>query len=154
MPGMPGRDGLEGRDGLPGATGAAGRDGIDGKDGAAGRDGLGFDDLSVVQESDESRAVILRFSRGDQVREFVLAIPGFVYRGVYAAGTSYDKGDAVTFGGSLWIARSVTAEKPGDGATAWRLAVKAGRDGREGKAGPAGPPGPRGERGEPGRLLR
>jgi integrin beta 3 len=59
----------------------------------------------------------------------------------------------VTFGGSTWTARGATAEKPGDGATKWQLAVKAGREGREGKPGKDGDRGPKGDKGDPGRNF-
>lgn len=142
--GLPGRDG---RDGQPGVQGFDGKDGVNGKDGA---DGLGFDDLDAVY--DEMGRMSLRFSRGDVTKSF--RVPGLLDRGVWKDGTAYEKGDGVTFGGSFWIARAVTTEKPGDGATAWRLAVKTGRAGRDGQPGPIGPSGAKGERGEAGRDYR
>ena len=48
------------------------------------------------------------------------------YCGVFRTGCYYEKHDCVTHQGSLWIASEGTAEKPGDGATPWRLAVKRG----------------------------
>lgn len=118
--GAPGRDG---KDGAPGEKGADGRDGLNGKDGAPGRDGVGFDDLDLV-ESDEG--VLLRFTRGDQVKSFRLPI--VVDRGVWREG-QYRKGDGVTWAGSFWIAQEDTTEKPDTG-KGWRLAVKKGRDGK------------------------
>jgi hypothetical protein len=50
----------------------------------------------------------------------------------------------------MWIAKADTEERPGAGATSWRLCVKAGRDGKSGPQGPQGPLGPRGEKGERG----
>lgn len=114
-------------------------DGKDGRDGADGRDGLGFDDLSVEQSGE--RGVVLRFARADAVREFPLAFPVVVDRGVHKADAKYMRGDAVTFGGSLWIAqKDAPSDKPGQG-DGWRLAVKKGRDGRDGKDGERGLPG-------------
>lgn len=55
----------------------------------------------------------------------------FRYRGVFAAGSSYDAGDTVTFGGSLWHCNAATTDRPGDNADAWTLAVKRGRDGKD-----------------------
>src|SRR6185436_17213311 len=89
----------------------------------------------------------LRFVRGDVVIEF--RVPGIVDRGVYKDGTMYEKGDGATWAGSFWIAQRTMADKPGDGATGWRLAVKAGRDGREGKPGLAGKDGLHGKDGRP-----
>ena len=44
------------------------------------------------------------------------------------------KGDVVSFGGQIWIAKvAILAEKPG-GSDQWRLAVRRGKDLRYGKA--------------------
>jgi hypothetical protein len=51
------------------------------------------------------------------------------FRGVYAPGVIYDKGDAVTRQGGLWIALERTASLPGGTAPesrSWQLAVKSG----------------------------
>lgn len=147
--GAPGRDGQPGVPGVPGRDGAPGERGEKGLDGAPGRDGT-LEGATVKALDDRTFEVV----RADGSRLGVLTFPVPVYRGVYAAGTSYVKGDSVTFGGSLWIAKDATSEKPGDGVTHWQLAVKAGRDGREGKAGKDGNPGPKGERGDPGRNYQ
>lgn len=144
--GAAGRDGIDGRDGLAGLAGRDGKDGapgVHGKDGAPGRDGVGFDDLSVLH--DGGRTVTLRFTRADVVKEFPLTFAVPLYQGVYKDTIAYHQGDAVTFGGSVWIARAETQDKPGEGATAWQLAVKAGRDGKPGKDGE------KGEKGLPGK---
>jgi hypothetical protein len=101
------------------------------------RDAFGFDDLTV--EHDGERNIVLRFVRGDQTKEFPLTVPVVLDRGVWREG-EYQKGDAVTWGGSLWIAQEKTSEKPETGA-GWRLAVKRGRDGKDGTA-PKAAPGP------------
>ena len=47
------------------------------------------------------------------------------FRGVFADGTTYSRGDAVTHGGALWVATGDSQNmKPGSGP--WRLAVKRG----------------------------
>ncbi|UAK23664.1 collagen-like protein [Sphingomonas nostoxanthinifaciens] len=130
--GRDGVDGKEGARGLNGADGSAGRDGIDGKDGI---DGLGFDDLTV--EQDGERGFIIRFQRGEIVKEFAFCLPVVIDRGVFKADEAYEAGDAVSWGGSLWIARRETSARPGEGED-WRLAVKRGRDGRDGKDGERG----------------
>lgn len=96
------------------------------KDGA---DGLGFDDMTV--DYDGERTVILRWSRGEIVKEAKIQIPVLIDRGVFKDGSGYVRGDGVTWGGSYWIAQGDTGEKPGDGSKSWRLAVKKGRDGKE-----------------------
>jgi integrin beta 3 len=119
--------------------------GQDGKDGAPGRDGLGFDDLAV--EHDGARGFKFKFTRNGEEKSFAFAVPAMLYRGIYRDGEHYTRGDVVTLGGSLWHCDEDTAEKPGEGKTAWILAAKRGRDGRDGKDGERGPAGPQGERG-------
>lgn len=97
----------------------------DGKDGI---DGIGFDDMTVVQTDD--RNAVIRFVRGDVIKEFALTLPAIIDRGVYKEGELYQRGDAATWGGSLWIAQKETRAKPGE--DGWRLAVKKGRDGKDG----------------------
>lgn len=121
------------RDGRDGRDGTKGDDGKNGQDGANGQDGVGFDDMTV--EHDGERTVVLRFARGDQVKEFPVVFPVPIYRGVYRPDGAYVRGDEVTFGGSQWHCNAATAEKPGDGSAAWTLAVKRGRDGKDGGKG-------------------
>jgi len=99
---------------------------VDGKDGDPG---LGFDDMSIEQTGE--RQATLKFVRGEQVKTFDLTVPAVIDRGVFKEGQAYTLGDAVTFGGSLWIAQKDTGEKPDGPDTGWRLAVKKGRDGRD-----------------------
>lgn len=105
-----------------GKDGDPGRDGVDGRDGA---DGIGFEDMTF--ETDEHGRVIAKFQRGDVIKS--VRLPGIVDRGPFKSGEGYEKGDAVSYGGSLWIAQEPTCDKP-DGSKAWRLAVKKGRDAR------------------------
>jgi collagen type III alpha len=91
----------------------------------------------------------LRFVKGDHIKEFSLRISGQIYRGVWKSDVQYAVGDNVTYDGSCWVAEADTmGEKPGNGKTAWKLAVKAGRDGRDGT------PGAKGEKGDTGRPGR
>jgi len=99
---------------------------VDGKDGDPG---LGFDDMSIEQTGE--RQTTLKFVRGEQVKTFDLTVPAVIDRGVFKEGQAYTPGDAVTFGGSLWIAQKDTGDKPDGPDTGWRLAVKKGRDGRD-----------------------
>lgn len=155
--GADGKDGKDGEDGQPGKKGAdgiglagalidrdgnlvmtmtngetkslglvAGKDGEDGKD---GRDGFGFDDMTL--DYDGERTFTFLFQRGGHIEERRFVVPVVLDRGVYRAETAYAKGDAVTYGGSVWIAQSDTKAKP-DGSSDWRLAVKKGRDGKDG----------------------
>ncbi len=144
-----GKQGEPGRDGRDGPHGLKGADGLNGKD---GHDGLGFDDWSVLQDDEDPRHVRLRGMNGDRIKEYALFFPCIVDKGVFKDGP-YLKYEAVSFGGSLFIAqRNTTTERPEDGSGAWRLAVKRGRDGKgvEGKQGPQGPKGDKGD----GKIIR
>lgn len=98
------------------------------KDGEDGLDGFGFEDLAV--EHDGERGFVLRFTRGERVKEFAFTVPVVLDRGFWLEGKAVEAGDGVTFGGSYWIAQRATATKPEIGNPDWRLAVKKGRDGK------------------------
>lgn len=144
--GIPGRDG---QPGVPGPMGEKGLDGKDGRDGLHGKDGLdgfGFDDLSM--EYDGERTFTFTFQKGDRVKSFPFTVPLVLDRGVFSEGKTYQPGDAVTWGGSFYVAQKATAAKPGlssEESRCWRLTVKRGSDGKAGAPGPEGPRGPRGE---------
>jgi hypothetical protein len=133
-PGVMGRDGLPGAPGTPGRDGLPGTNGRDGAPGVDGKDGLGVDDFDV--RSDDT-GFYVRLACGDRVIE--KRLPGVLRdAGVWKAGTAYEPGDGVSWNGSFWFAHARTTDRPGHGATAWRLAVKSGA---EGKPGPEGKPG-------------
>lgn len=101
----------------------------------------GIDDWAIEQQDERRFVVALRGTDGRTVQKDV-SLPVVLDRGVWREGTVYARGDAVTWGGSLWIAQADEAiGKPGDN-NDFRLAVKRGRDGRDGE---------KGERGEKGR---
>jgi hypothetical protein len=70
-------------------------------------------------------------TRLDELGALIANTKSMQYRGIFAAGTPYDEGDTVTHGGSLWHCNQLTKDRPGEGAAAWTLAVKRGRDGRD-----------------------
>lgn len=164
--GNDGAPGIDGKDGAPGERGERGRDGVGvagamiGRDGQLlvtlsngdlldlgpvnGKDGLGFDDLEVI--CDNERTFTFRFSQGERVRDFSFALPVMIYRGAYRE-QSYERGDTVTFGGSLWHCNDATTDKPDDGIESWTRAVRRGRDGKNGKDGEKGDTGPAGRAG-------
>jgi hypothetical protein len=117
--------------------------GKDGTDGAAGNDGadaLGFDDLSIEFDGDRSFKFVM--VRGEARKEFgPFTAPWPLDRGVFKEGTDYKRGDATSWGGSVWIAQRDTSDKP-ETSDAWRLAVKRGRDGKDGVMKVAKEPGP------------
>lgn len=73
--------------------------------------------------------------RVQRLEERMAAASGLRYLGVHDAGEAYESGDAVTHGGSLWIAKERTSAKPGADST-WQLAVKRGKDGKDARATP------------------
>jgi hypothetical protein len=106
-----------------------------GKDGENGEPGLGFDDMDVAV-LDVDRTIEFAFRRGDEVKAFTLKWPTPIDRGVWNEKTEYARGDAVTWGGSLWIAQKDTPTgKPDAPESGWRLSVKKGRDGKDAKNG-------------------
>lgn len=96
-----------------------------------GRDALPLEsfDLSLA---DDGRTVTVKMQAGETVLEKSLKIASVLDRGVYKSEAEYECGDAVTHGGSLWIAQTDAPEgAPGLGGKGWRLAVKKGRDGKD-----------------------
>lgn len=119
----------------------------DGAPGQDGQDGLTFSIEDLMTASfDGERTTTLVFGRGEKRLEVPMRFQVPLYFDVWSTAKSYQAGDCVTYGGSMWIAKADTTERPGDGATSWRLCVKAGREGKS-VAGPVGPRGPQGERG-------
>jgi hypothetical protein len=142
---------LEGRrieKGDPGEAGPAGPEGEKGQRGEPGRDGRDASDLALLQDHiteqiaagieavfkamtittpDFGRTLVIAV--GEKICEIKTAIP--IDAGVWTE-RSYVAGDAVSHGGSLFIAQVETAAKPEKGGnTGWRLAVKRGNDGRD-----------------------
>ena len=101
-----------------------------GKDGENGEPGLGFDDLDVTV-LDDDRTIELSFRRGDEEKCFTFKWPTVIYREVFKEGTQYERGDMVTWAGSLWHCDKATTAKPGT--EDWTLAAKKGRDGKDAK---------------------
>lgn len=143
-PGPAGIDGKKGEPGIPGQQGIAGLPGLDGKDGARGpkgEPGRNASDLTVLQEYIVEQVVrvlktvttpdggrTLQWNLGDTIHEIKTAI--VLDAGVWKDDLTYVPGDAVTLGGSLFIAQQKTTAKPGQ-SNEWRLAVKRGNDGRD-----------------------
>lgn len=129
-----------------------GRDGADGKDGAPGERGergFSLSDFDTEMGAD-GRTVLFKFVRGDTTEIHEFGFPTMIYRGVFKDGQTYERGDTVTWGGSLWHCDAETADKPGEQSKAWTLAAKRGRDGKDGVPGERGM---QGAEGRPGRDL-
>lgn len=97
-----------------------------------GKDGetFGLDDFNIEQGAD-ARTFKFMFQKGEVGHSFEFEFPVVLDRGVFAEGKAYQEGDAVTWGGSLWIAQRSTEAKPDTADSGWRLAVKRGRDGKD-----------------------
>ncbi len=91
----------------------------------------GLSGIEVTQKHAREFTLALSMSDGEVIeKEFV--IPAMIYRGVFKHGETYQHGDTVTWGGSLWHCDENTADKPGEvGAKGWTLAAKRGRDGKD-----------------------
>lgn len=102
--------------------------GKDGEPGAAGRDGFNLEDFDA-EVMEDGRTVLLSFTGKHMDYKVELGFGVMLYRGVWKEG-EYEKGDTVTWGGSLWhcdVAK--TSAKPGD--ADWTLCAKKGRDGKD-----------------------
>jgi hypothetical protein len=89
-----------------------------------GEDGFGFEDMAVGWDGE--RTLTLTFTKDGRTEVTSLTLPAIIDRGVWREGR-FERGDAVTWGGSLFIAQRDTDDKP-ETSDAWRLAVKRGRD--------------------------
>lgn len=135
-PGKDGKDGLpgeKGERGEPGPAGPAGLPGERGADGLNGRDGApgpqgerGTDGIASVEDIERrvAAAVEARFAE-IQIRTFA-----DIYRDIFREGENYRRGEIVTWGGSLWLAKAATRARPGTNEE-WKLVVKKGADGRK-----------------------
>lgn len=101
-----------------------------GKDGNDGRDGFKLEDFDVRVLEDD-RTIEFSFKSGEHQHIATLKWPTMLYRGVFKEGSRYERGDTVTWGGSLWHCDEPTTSKPGD--EHWTLASKKGRDGKDAK---------------------
>ncbi len=105
--------------------------GRDGEPGKPDHDGFALKGFEV-ELMEDGRTILMKFDDGgpfSYTRE--LGVPAMIYRGVYREGV-YQKGDTVTFGGSLWHSnKDGNTEKPDTGSGAWTLAAKRGRDGKD-----------------------
>lgn len=119
----------EPRDGRDGLTGRDGKNGSNGEKGADGRHGLNADDVDLTVMED-GRTLEFSLKQGDIAYTFELLFPVPLYRGVYQNDAAYERGDVVTWAGSMWHCDKDTDDKPGG--DDWTLCVKRGRDGKAG----------------------
>lgn len=91
---------------------------------------FGIDDIDIEYDGERTLSVVIVKRGREKCKSFTM--PALLDRGVYREATAYQRGDCVTWGGSMWIAQKDTDAKPGEG-DGWRLAVKRGRDGKDAK---------------------
>src|SRR5690625_730682 len=96
-----------------------------------GRDALPLESFDLTL-SEDGRTLTVKMQAADGVVNKSIRVASIIERGIYKAACDYEKGDAVTHGGSIWIAQQDAPEgAPGMGGKGWRLAVKKGRDGKD-----------------------
>ena len=102
-----------------------------------GTDGLGFEDAELVVDGSDA---LLRFVRGDMVKELRIPLPTMKHIGFWQSGMSAKACETTTHDGSLWLALRDTSEMPSYKSDDWQLAARKGRDGVDGKAPPKSGP--------------
>lgn len=103
----------------------------------------GIDQVKLVQgDNPREFAIGVAYTSGDVVLA-KFAMPVMIYKGVFRAESKFERGDTVTWDGSLWHCEvDTTSNKPGTGGD-WKLAAKHGAPGKDGNSvkGERGPPG-------------
>lgn len=125
------------------------KDGKDGEKGADGKDGLGWDEFDW--EYDELGHLYAVAKRDGSVKR--ARVPDLVYREIFKEGQSYQRGELVTWGGSMWVALedndgSVKPDEQPKDRKKWVLCVMRGRQGSAGAKGEKGDPGQNGKDGQ------
>lgn len=144
-----GDSGERGEKGDPGIDGKDGRDGVDGKDGSNGIDGKDGEPGLPGEKGEKGETG----EKGEKGEAGIISAEALAdaYKGVWSEG-EYQRGQTVTWGGSLWLAKETNSEKPGDNNDNWQLIVKRGRDGKNGERGEKGEKGETGKPGKDGRY--
>jgi hypothetical protein len=93
-----------------------------------GRDAISLEGCKVELADDERTLVITLAAEGKSF-EHRLKLSHMIYREVWSKDADYEKGDCVTYGGSIWVCIGPNkSSRPGGSNVHWRLAVKRGRD--------------------------
>ncbi|MCZ8661447.1 phage portal protein [Escherichia albertii] len=84
-----------------------------------------------IKQIDPRQFSVMITKSSGATQEETFITPVMIYKDVFKTGTTYQPGDTVTWGGSLWHCNESTADKPGEiGSKGWTLAAKRGRDAR------------------------
>lgn len=95
---------------------------------------VSYSDFDINFDEEKRLLTILHESVSGEKIEKSIKIPTLVYKGVFNDEDTYEKGDCVTQGGSLWVCKQdEVKQKPGteEAKEVWQLAVKKGRDGKD-----------------------
>ena len=92
-----------------------------------GKDGFSPDDLEI---SMDGRTLTVALIKDGRRIERKVRIDTILYKETHNLATKYERGDAVTYSGSLWIAlKDSPTGRPNKHNGEWKLAVKKGNDG-------------------------
>ena len=98
-----------------------------------GRDAVDVSGFRAELGEDQRTVTFSLVRDGEVVASESIRFPTLLYHGIYSESREYAANDAVTFGGSVWIAKhDAPAGKPGN-SDDWQLAVKRGQAGRDGE---------------------
>lgn len=108
--------------------------GADGKDGTNGKDGIGMPDITREYDP-ETHAIVERWEFGGVTKELRYAAGGIYHGGYWREGVKCLAGRTWTHGGTVWIAKRETTEKPSRDSNDWEIFASKGRDGKDGRDG-------------------
>lgn len=91
----------------------------------------GLERIEIEEATDGRTRVERHFLSDGRTFEFERKSREMIYRKVFREGQSYEPGDTVTWGGSMWHCDHATLDKPGEASQCWTLAAKRGRDGKQ-----------------------
>lgn len=91
-----------------------------------GKDGLSVDDFDIGLDG---HTLTLSLKSGERTITRKLHVPFPLYRGTYKYKSAYEPGDAMTYGGNLWICLKSTIKAPPS--DCWQLAIRKGKDGKD-----------------------
>jgi collagen type III alpha len=135
-----GEPGLKGEKGDPGEKGDTGEKGEQGEKGEKGDPGSQGEKGDLGDQGPPGTpAIVSAEALADS------------YKGVWSEG-DHERGELVTWGGSLWLSLAKNSDKPGESSENWKLIVKRGRDGKDGKNGEKGDTGAPGQKGDKGEI--
>lgn len=105
-----------------------------GKDGIDGKDGIGMPDI-IRSYDPNAHEIIEQWEFNGVKKELRYTAGGIQHGGYWREGIKCLPGQTWTHGGTVWIAKTVTNEKPSRDCEAWEIFASKGRDGKDGKDG-------------------